>query len=198
MKTFAMRKFYLLFAAIIILSASCTKQNVKKNTLGAKHPTNGKGQTIFAASNYNTSLQAWATYKTSIGNSYKYTVLTSSFAGFETLTTITVVNGSISARDYFYYTYTQSADNTLTRNLGKEWHETTANLGTHASEGAELLTLDQVYTKAQNVWLKADEIKNDVYFEAKNSGLISYARYVPKGCMDDCFTGIMITEISKL
>ncbi|RWY54329.1 hypothetical protein [Mucilaginibacter gilvus] len=78
------------------------------------------------------------------------------------------------------------------------WHEEVANLGTHGNEGAELLTLDQVYTKAQNVWLKVDDTKNDVYFDAKNNGLISFAGYVPKGCVDDCFTGIMITEISKL
>ncbi|WP_166727675.1 hypothetical protein [Mucilaginibacter gilvus] len=77
-----MKKLCILIALIAIFDTSCKKQNASPVT-STKHPTNGKGQTLFAASNYEASVDAWATYKASISNSYKYTALNSSFAGFE-------------------------------------------------------------------------------------------------------------------
>lgn len=76
-----------------------------------------------------------------------------------------------------------------------QWIETKENLGTHNK--SELMTLDQVYSKAKNEWIiKRD--KSKVYFEAKNNGLISIAGYVPDGCQDDCFEGINIIKIENL
>jgi hypothetical protein len=74
------------------------------------------------------------------------------------------------------------------------WDEDANNIGTH-NAGAEVLTLDQIYDKAKNEWLKADTKTNKIYFETDAKGLIASCGYVPDGCQDDCFTGVTITSI---
>jgi hypothetical protein len=69
-------------------------------------------------------------------------------------------------------------------------------LNTHSDEGGALMTLDDIYAKANNVWLKADPKLNYIYFETKNAGLISTCGYFPKDCQDDCFVGVHISSIS--
>lgn len=52
------------------------------------------------------------------------------------------------------------------------------------------------FKKSAKEWLRADPEQNMIYFEVKNRGMISTCGYVKKGCMDDCFTGIKISNIS--
>lgn len=173
---------------LLILTQSCSKQT---------GPTT-EAQKL-TAKNYNESYQVWLGFKASANNSYKYTVVTASFAGFGTETILTIANGKITNRDYTRYTYEAAPGGTTSvKVIQTEWHENASNLNAHPNEGAEILTLDEVYTKAKNVWLKADVTQNDVFFEASNNGLISAAGYSAKGCMDDCFNGIYISSISKL
>ena len=75
------------------------------------------------------------------------------------------------------------------------WIETIASLNTHP-QGAATPNMDVVYEKAAKEWLSADPKQNMIYFEVKNRGMISTCGYVKKGCMDDCFTGIKISNIS--
>lgn len=78
-----------------------------------------------------------------------------------------------------------------------EWVETEAELGSHETSGAyPLSTLDDIYMKAQDDWLRKRK-DADTFFEAKNNGLISLCGYTPHDCVDDCFRGIGINVISK-
>jgi glycine betaine/choline ABC-type transport system substrate-binding protein len=183
-----MKKLYTILFALLVFAA-CTKDNTATTTQ--------KKTLSYSTKDYNESLTLWAQYKASVKNTYTYTVLRSSFTGNNSETKITVVNGAVTKRDYIYYQYDMSTG-TSTRVVLREWHETTGNLGSHTDEGAALLTIDDVYANAKNVWLKADPNTNDVYFEAKNDGLISTAGYVLKGCADDCFIGINIISVSSL
>lgn len=145
--------------------------------------------------NYDESYAKWLSFKNSSHNSYTYTAYGSSVFGYYTQTKFTVQNGKITGREFLSGSYISNT-NGLTTN--KSWIENSTSLNTHGTEGYELLTLDEVYIKAKTVWLKANTKENDVYFESRNNGILSSAGYVPKGCMDDCFTGINIKDIQPL
>lgn len=102
-------------------------------------------------------------------------------------------NGKIIRR---HFKYTGSTEN-IPDNVPLEWTEEENEINSRQNSGAdETLTFDQIYSKAENEWL----IKRKgvtVYFESKNNGLISTCGYVPKGCMDDCFSGIRIKSIQS-
>ncbi|WP_183559429.1 hypothetical protein [Mucilaginibacter sp. SP1R1] len=174
-----MKKLSLFAIVIILISiASCKKDDIANE------------------SPFNKSYNAWISYKGSVNNSYNYTINNGSVFGYGTETKIEVSNGKIISRDF---TATQlRRDGTNNRDIVANWHEETSSLNTHGDQGAQLLTLDDVYMKARTIWLKADTKNNDIYFEARNNGMISNCGYVPKGCQDDCFTGISISAISAL
>ena len=77
-----------------------------------------------------------------------------------------------------------------------QWTETNSEIGIHKN-GAEPITLSEIYNKAQNDWLIE---RNNVttYLETKNNGMISTCGYVENNCADDCFIGIHINNISLL
>jgi hypothetical protein len=185
-----MKRLYTVVVALLLTAVlySCTKDNT--STITTVPGT-------YSAKDLNESFKAWTAYKASVNNSYTYTALRPSFTGNNSETQITVANGKVTRRDYLNYQY-DMASSSHAKIVLKEWHETTATLGLHTDEGAAILTLDEVYTQAKNVWLKADTKTNDIYFEAKNNGIISTAGYTLKGCADDCFFGINITSISAL
>lgn len=172
-----MSKHYFAFLIILIAFTGCKKDN------------------SISLTDYNKSYNAWLKYKNNAGNSYTYTNSWGSWAGFGAELKTNVQNGVVISRDYFSYRYDQVTKSNTTL---KQWHEDAAHINTHPDDVADALTLDAVYAKAKNYWLKADTKTNDVYFEAKNSGLISSAGFVPKGCQDDCFNGITITSITTL
>jgi len=140
---------------------------------------------------YDKCYTKWLEFKAVSNNSYSYIAYSSLAFGNRSETKLTIQNGKIIARDYVASRYKPGTSQT---EVFKSWAESGATLNTH-SDGYELLTLDQVYSKAKTEWLQADKKGNDIYFEAKNNGMLSSAGYVPKGCMDDCFTGINIKEI---
>lgn len=139
------------------------------------------------------SKEIYIAFKAETDNSYAYVVRTDSWTGWTTLTTITVGKGKVIGRAYVAKQRDETTNELVVKS---EWVEDAGSLGTHA-EGAAIQTLDDVYEKARKEWLK----KRDdayVYFEAKNSGMISTAGYVNKNCADDCFEGIEISSIAKL
>lgn len=159
--------------------------------------TSCKKDKVFYKSELETSLFTWKVFKANSGNSYRYTVVTSSWIGISSETTITVNSGVVIQRNYIQRRIVQSsAGQPPTTVVVQEWQETGSTLNTH-NYGAATVTLDEIYKLAKEEWLKERE---DVtyYFEAKNNGMISSAGYVPNGCADDCFIGITIISIERL
>lgn len=173
-KNLNMKKLTGLVVLILFLTVSCSKDELR--------------------SDLENSYDNWEDFKKANNNSYFYNATTSSWAGFSTETTIVVKNGVVTEKIYKMYTINGSNG---VKTLTASWSEDTPSLGSH-QQGAETLTIDQIYEKAKNVWLKADKEINTIYFEEKNSGMISKCGYVPKGCMDDCFIGIEISVIKPL
>lgn len=169
-------KIYL-FSLLLIgsLFASCKKSDIEYDNEFSK------------------SSKAWANFKASSDNSYRYMVGTSSWTSYSTETTITVRNGQVVGRSYVAKGIVGQA---TTITVMEEWVEDESSLNTHTN-GAKPITLDEVYQKAKTDWLlKRKDAATS--FEAKNNGLISAAGYVPNGCQDDCFMGIHIRFIEKL
>ena len=143
---------------------------------------------------FETSHEIWLSFKQSNSNTYKYTAQNSSWIGFSQQTTITVENGIITQR-HFIYTSTEGLSDDIPENE-LEWTETGNEIGAHKN-GAEPLTLDEIYDKAQQEWLI--ERKNaTTYFKTENNGMISTCGYVDNNCADDCFIGINIVNIESL
>jgi len=140
------------------------------------------------------SQRAWLDFKESTNNSYKYTVINSSWVGFGWETIITVENGVIIQRD-FEYTSTIGLPDDIPENE-LQWTEIESEIGSHEN-GAEPLTLNEIYDKAQKDWLLERE-NTTTYFETENNGMISTCGYVEKNCADDCFIGVQISIIKAL
>ncbi|WP_318309230.1 hypothetical protein [Flagellimonas crocea] len=140
------------------------------------------------------SLRAWENFKESAKNSYRYTVNQGSWVGFSSKTTITVESGTITERS-FQFTNTGGISSEIPEDE-LEWTETADEIGFHAN-GAAPLTMDEVYDKAKNDWLR-NRTDATPYFETMDNGLISTCGYVEKGCIDDCFVGIHIESIDPL
>jgi hypothetical protein len=155
-----------------------------------------KKDSISYEDDYEKSYKAWLSYKQRVNNSYSYVVTWGSWAGFGEETTLNITDGKITSRSYKAYRRVYDPSGSSANVLVKTWDENEATLNTHANEGAQLLTLDDVYAKAKSVWLVADKKTNDIYFEARHNGLISGCSFVPKGCQDDCSIGINIKTIT--
>ncbi len=133
-------------------------------------------------------------FKKRTDNFYEYTVVSSSWIGVTWETTIVVSDGEVIQR-HFKYTNTEALENNIPQEE-LEWTENKSQIGNHTI-GFDPITLDEVYTKAEQEWLpKRDDVK--IYFETENNGLISTCGYVENGCQDDCFVGIHIKRIKAL
>ncbi|MCJ8209504.1 hypothetical protein MUY27_07270 [Mucilaginibacter sp. RS28] len=170
-----MKKTLLIALNIAVALVSCKKDDISHQ------------------SEFNKSYQAWKNFQQEVNNSYSYTVNYGSVFGFAADTKITVTNGVVTKREYkaIYPANSPAPVNPVV------WTEDQGQIGSH-SDGAPALTLDQIYDKAKNEWLNVNTKDNDVFFETKNNGMISGCGYVPKGCQDDCFRGITITNISRV
>lgn len=155
-----------------------------------------KKEEISYKSDFEKSQNEWEKFKTTSGNSYQYTVVSSSWVGLSFQTVITVNNGQVVQRKFTLmipvdWTQEIPADQ-------KEWTENENEINSHPQSGAaDAVTLDEIYTRAKNDWLKKRSDVN-TFFETKHNGLISSCGYEINGCVDDCFVGINITSISSL
>lgn len=162
----------IIFVLFIMFLSSCEKDEI---------PFNGE---------FEKSKETWDMYKKAVNNSYSYiSYFVSSEGGYEE-TKIIVENGKVVGRIFKSFVYPES-------DVKEYWVENISNLNAHAN-GAESLTLDEIYQKANNEWLRVDIQKNDVYFTTDMNGLIASCGYVPKGCQDDCFFGVHIKSITSL
>lgn len=140
------------------------------------------------------SHKAWLDFKEVSGNSYVYKVVSGSWTGAAWETNITVLQGKVIQRHFKYWS-TNGMSNVPQKEL--EWIENEDEIGVHKNQGAEALTLDDIYHKAETVWLVKQK-NTKTYFESKNDGLISSCGYVVNECVDDCFVGIKIEHIEAL
>jgi hypothetical protein len=197
-----MRTKLCLIVLALTVFFSCKKDSIKNTTktkgnISTTDSVTLKADTAFVL-NYNISYNAWLAFKQTVNNSYTYTIVTAYVESAINLTELktTVKNGQITARDYTEYAY--AFQNAAKKVIMNQWHEQGVTLNTHPEVG-EPMTLDDIYLKAKNSWLNADPVKNDIYFETRNSGLISQAGYYPKGCQDNCFIGIQqLSSITSL
>lgn len=145
---------------------------------------------------FDNSHKAWLDFKESSADSYKYTVVSGTWAGSSWETTISVSDGAITQR-HFKYIVTQGLSDDISEE-DLEWTEDENEIGTHEfGAAAEPMTLEEVYSKAQEDWLiKRKNTK--IYFEIQNNGMISTCGYVEDNCIDDCFIGINIKSIEPL
>jgi hypothetical protein len=173
-----MQKSFILFLFLSVCLSACKKENIANE------------------SEFNKSYKTWIAYKASVNNSYSYTQNQGSVFGYASETKIGVSNGKVISRDFTAVQLRR--DGTSNRDTIARWNENETSLNTHINQGAELLTLDDIYTRASTIWLKVNKKENNIYFETKNNGLISSCGFVPNGCQDDCFNGIIITAITAL
>ncbi|WP_442590783.1 hypothetical protein ACSBL2_06095 [Pedobacter sp. AW31-3R] len=160
---------------IVTLFASCKKSDIAYEN------------------DFDNSYRVWMNFKTSSGNSYRYTVTTGSWTGSTSQTIITVKNGRATGRSYVYKT--PVAQNQVELTIREQWDEDLNNLNTHTN-GYPTQTLDEIYQRAKSDWLlKREDAKT--YLETNNNGMISSAGYVENNCADDCFRGISISSIEK-
>ena len=158
--------------------------------------TGCKKDDIADESEFNKSYNAWLNFKNGSHNSYQYTTNFGSVFGYGTEIKTGIINGKILSRDFISTRLKQNGTSQI--DTIKQWHEDADHINTHPNDVGESLTLDDVYQKAKTTWLKADKKTNDIYFETKNSGMISSCGFVPKGCQDDCFNGITISLITSV
>lgn len=142
-------------------------------------------------SDYNDSFTLWTNSKKERGDDYEFTLNTSSVFGFSSNTIITVINGKIVSRKYEAFQNNGSSPENV---LIDTWVENEENLNTH-TEGAEAVSLDEIYQRCYSNILSVDENDNFIYFENENDGLLSLCNYIAKECQDDCSIGYRVTKI---
>jgi len=173
-----MKTLYLSTIIILISITGCKKDNIANE------------------SEFNKSYNTWLSFKSTAHNTYLYTTTFGSWTGYGAEIKTGVVNGKVAWRDFVSTQLKRNGTSQI--DTIKQWHEDADDINTHPNDVGESLTLDDVYQKAKTVWLKADKKSNDIYFETKNSGMISSCGFVPKGCQDDCFNGITISLITSV
>lgn len=184
-----------------------------------------KNSDLEYSNQFEESFDKFKEFKKESYNSYQYQTNTSLMTQSAT-TTISVINGKVTKREHLIQRFgnqfispatgwtdekiaaieakitdafkTYLTDKKITLKEYLSWSESEKELGKYNGLGAtEIMTLDDVYTKAKGEWLVAQE-KKKIFFETKNNGMISSCGYIIGNCQDDCFTGINISDIKTL
>ncbi len=195
--TKAMQKLFVIILIAIGGLSACKKYTPSGSVpVGIPTTTNiTTGATAYDSLKYDTAYANWQVFKKSATNGYTFTILMpyTETPVKNAETTITVINNVVIARDFTTYNYSVGG----VKVVAEHWSEDKTTINTHPGE-TWFLTMDDVYSRAKNEWLNVDPQKNTIYFDAKNSGLISTAGYFPNGCQDDCFIGLHIISITAL
>ncbi|MBD8488044.1 hypothetical protein IFO69_04725 [Echinicola sp. CAU 1574] len=135
----------------------------------------------------------WQVLKSENGESYRYQVSTSSWTGYSSITTITVLKGLVTKREFQSYL----PDNEGGQELVYSYVEEGEKIGAD-TEGAEPITLDELYDVCKEEYLTVDPNSNTIYFTEFDNGLVKSCGYVPQNCVDDCFFGFSLKIIEWL
>ncbi len=171
---------YLPIVAIAVFLSSCND-----NTDPLSNLTQLVGETGFS---YMDSYDSWTQLKEQNGNSYKYQTTFTSWAGFGNTTEIMVENGVVTGRAYHEFVINDTTGEYKTMS---SYIETSSNLGSNEA-GAELMTIDELYSTCASEYLIVKKSENRIYFETDTTGLMTLCGYVPNSCADDCYYGIRI------
>lgn len=171
-------QFYVFSLLLSIMLISCNKDD------------------LFYENSFDKSYEEWLIFKEASGNSYRYTVIGSTWVGASWETTVTVTEGEVTARSFKMTVSDELQAGTSEEDL--EWTESGDEIDSHTdTPAAKIITLDEVYEKARTEWLtKKDDVK--AFFETDNDGMISTCGYIENNCADDCFIGINISSIEQL
>jgi len=140
---------------------------------------------------FKTSKAKWEQQKSIHGNSYTYQTTFISWTGYRTMTELTIKDGIVISR--LYEAFEINGPNGQ-KEIIDSYFEQGTDLGSNEN-GANLLTIDQLYDSCISDYLTAGTKDNKLYFEAKLDGTMSTCGYVPNGCVDDCFFGVQINSI---
>lgn len=121
------------------------------------------------------SLETWNTLKTENGDHYRYEVSAGSVFGPSYDTTLTVQKGEVVQRDLGITEIDNEGNVTTT----ESWSETGAALGSH-DEGAELITLDERYSRCRDDVLNRNASTEDVTLEFQANGVLASCYTIPK------------------
>jgi hypothetical protein len=143
------------------------------------------------------SKKSWNEFKATSNNSYRYTIVKSSWVGISWNTTLTVYEGRVVERAFRFTAW----DESLLENIPAEdrsWIEKGNQVGIYAtSAAAPPYTMDQIYEQAKKDWLVKRKNRT-VFFETHDNGLISICGYTNDQCIDDCFIGVHIIDIEPV
>lgn len=177
------RNYTILLPFVFILVLSCSLEAVRENLLI-------EGEHGF---NFRESKTQWDELKKNNGNSYEYTLKTLSFSGYGSETTMYVEKGKVVERHFTAFIISEEDGS---KTVIESYHEDTKKeLGSHEA-GAPPQTIDDLYKTCLSKYLIADPNLNSVYFDTNAEGVIALCGYVPVGCADDCFEGLVISHFA--
>ena len=134
---------------------------------------------------YQNSLNDWNILKAENNDCYTYTVITFSFVGFGSTTTITVEDGIVISRSYEAFDSNGNITNTY-----KEFDNV---IGSN-SDGAAPKTMDELYAECPT-YLSQDPSTNHIFFVTNSDNIMTTCSYSPILCAGDCSQGISISSI---
>jgi len=144
---------------------------------------------------YNESLEKWNQLKKEHNNSYEYVVSHSSFVGYRNSTKITVKNGVLVQREH---SETRSLPaGGFSQEEFQVYIENEPEINSNEL-GFKAQTFENIYKDCGKHTLQVDENMNHVYFKTNSMGLLNTCSYSPKNCMDDCSTGVYISNFNWL
>lgn len=132
------------------------------------------------------SEQLWQSIK-SYYPDYHYEVLFSSWVGFRHSTIVRINEHQVNSREYKAWD--------AQRRLAHYWKELGSEVGLHA-EGAAPLTLDQLYTRCEQLIGNYYKDNNRFRLKFDEQGLLKSCSYSSKQCADDCSQGIEIENLN--
>ncbi|MEO8819763.1 MAG: hypothetical protein ABI267_07870 [Ginsengibacter sp.] len=120
-------------------------------------------------SDFEKSYNEWLKFKGTSANSYRYTVSGGSWSVIGWHTIITISEGEVVKR-YYKLSFPAGWTGTIPGDDTTEWTENENKINSHENtSAAEPITLDDIYQKARNNWLKKRS-NSKIYFEATNNG----------------------------
>lgn len=140
---------------------------------------------------FSKSAYAWDRLSTKHGNSYEYVIEEKSNSGYENKLIVTVTIGRVSKREFWE---TKKNDDGTYGPMEIVYRENPRTVG-HFKQGLRPTTYERFYINCATKSLVVDETKNNILFETNEDDIITACGYTPHNCEDDCFKGIMISEL---
>jgi hypothetical protein len=139
------------------------------------------------------SRAAWTAARDAAQGDYIYEVLRTTFIGGVYTTRISIAHNLVTKRAYQAALGGAGMENPV----ATDWVETGVEVGTHL-EGAPALTIDQLYNRCRDDVLAVNRSSNDITLLFRADGILDTCVYTPRGCQDDCATGVWVNTLEFL